>query len=682
MEKGPDGVAKLEFELPPKEIMSKLLDNIEAQLPREDHVKYDSRAKKLDWEKIRVDGYNSEQCKKLWYYVQDRIRRFRIMAELIPDARTWISQPWTNFYKSKDHNRHPDMPKKPLSMYMLFYSEKREEILRSNSQLSMPEVAKICSEQYQKLSDKKKAKYKQRCDDMRRQYEEKLAAFYANYPELKPVKAEKMKKVKTSPIATPVTTNTNSIPLMPYQNLQQQQGQVISIGTGQNQQLINVLPLNQVNQDPLFVQVQPQQQYQPQFQQPQPQQQLHQPQQQQHQMKPAQQQQQLQQQQQQNYPAAPEKPARAFDLFFKYQMDSHSGETNFDRQSYAEQCRQEWKTMKVKKKAKWIKKAVENYREYEEKVADFMVQNPGYVRPAQKNFLTQEEQRILDKFMGRPEKPPSSSYSFISKEMLNNVEIKKFPSKDRMAQISEKWKLLPQEQKDNYQAEVNRSMGVYRQKYEDWFNALNETERKAETARMNSSKTMRKAPVTKVAGATAVQEPPKIVNVPSNVTPAGPAFSLANLTPVMVQPQMSMMQQPVTMQVIPTAAGKDRQQLLDDILKREPVEPARSAKQLFTSEWLAKHKKKKQSDAKEAWKGLDKKEKKKWHEKLEPQRQKYIEDYTVFVRGLDKEELEMYTELKQKRDEEEEGQNDSSDSESDSSESDESDSDSESDSDI
>ena len=69
-----------------------------------------------------------------------------------------------------------------------------------------------------------------------------------------------MKKVKTSPVATPVTTNTNnSIPLMPYQAPQHQQGQVISIGTGQNQQLINVLPLNQVNQDPLFVQVQPQQ---------------------------------------------------------------------------------------------------------------------------------------------------------------------------------------------------------------------------------------------------------------------------------------------------------------------------------------------------------------------------------------------------------------------------------------
>ena len=126
----------------------------------------------------------------------------------------------------------------------------------------------------------------------------------------------------------------------------------------------------------------------------------------------------------------------------------HTGDSNFDRQSYAEQCRQEWKNMKLKKKAKWIKKANDNYREYEEKITEFTSQNPGYVRPQHKNFLTQDDQRILDKYMGRPEKPPSSAYSLFSKEMLNNVEIKKFPSKERMAQISEKWKLLPQEQKD------------------------------------------------------------------------------------------------------------------------------------------------------------------------------------------------------------------------------------------
>merc|ERR1712001_267137 len=79
-------------------------------------------------------------------------------------------------------------------MYMLYYSEKREEILADQPKLSMPEVAKICSEQYQKLSDKKKARYKQRCDEMRRQYDTRLANFYEEHPTLRPVKPDKAKK--------------------------------------------------------------------------------------------------------------------------------------------------------------------------------------------------------------------------------------------------------------------------------------------------------------------------------------------------------------------------------------------------------------------------------------------------------------------------------------------------------
>lgn len=330
-------------------------------------------------------------------------------------------------------------------MYMLFYSEKREQILKENPALSMPEVAKICSEQYQKLSEKKKSKYKQRCNEMRRQYEENLANFYAKYPDLKPVKAEKSKKPKVNHPVNPgaaQAATTNTIPILNYQQQQQQmQPQVITIGTGPNQQMINVLPMQQeqvytvVSQPQMQAQQQPvqtapaaaaQPMLQPQPPQPQP----------------------TVQQMNAAYPSAPEKPAKPFDLFFKQQMDTHAGDTNFDRQSYAEQCRQEWKNMKLKKKAKWIKKANDNYRDYEEKITEFVAQNPGYVRPQHKNFLTQDDQRILDKYMGRPEKPPSSAYSLFSKEMLNNVEIKKFPSKERMAQISEKWKVLPQDQKD------------------------------------------------------------------------------------------------------------------------------------------------------------------------------------------------------------------------------------------
>ena len=49
------------------------------------------REKKIDWKKVSWEGgLNPAECKRYWNYVQDRIRRFRIMAELVPDARHWI----------------------------------------------------------------------------------------------------------------------------------------------------------------------------------------------------------------------------------------------------------------------------------------------------------------------------------------------------------------------------------------------------------------------------------------------------------------------------------------------------------------------------------------------------------------------------------------------------------------
>ena len=128
--------------------------------------------------------------------------------------------------------------------------------------------------------------------------------------------------------------------------------------------------------------------------------------------------------------------------------------------------------------------------------------------------------------------------------------------------------------------------------------------------------------------------------------------------------------------------------LRTEILRREPVEPARSPKQLFLSDYAKKTRRKDkkstdqklQSDAKEIWKVTDKKDKKKWLKMLEPQRQRYIEAYTIFVRGLNEEELELYTEMKARRDAEDEAKRsvESSDEESDTS--DESDTEKDSDS--
>ena len=51
------------------------------------------REKKVDWKKVSWEGgLTPTECKRYWNYVQDRIRRFRIMAELIPDAKHWIGK--------------------------------------------------------------------------------------------------------------------------------------------------------------------------------------------------------------------------------------------------------------------------------------------------------------------------------------------------------------------------------------------------------------------------------------------------------------------------------------------------------------------------------------------------------------------------------------------------------------
>jgi len=80
-EKHEDNLADLEkANLPPDSIMYRLLDRVEAQLPKDDHVKYDSRVRKLDWNKIAWDEFPAAECQRVWGYIQDRIRRYRIMV--------------------------------------------------------------------------------------------------------------------------------------------------------------------------------------------------------------------------------------------------------------------------------------------------------------------------------------------------------------------------------------------------------------------------------------------------------------------------------------------------------------------------------------------------------------------------------------------------------------------------
>ena len=182
------------------------------------------------------------------------------------------------------------------------------------------------------------------------------------------------------------------------------------------------------------------------------------------------------------------------------------------------------------------------------------------------------------------------------------------------------------------------------------------------------------------------------------VAPVVTQAQATQVTPI-TQPSSALIPAPIaavatpstTLTPLSTIKPEKEPGLRSEILRREPVEPARSPKQLFLSDYTKKQRKrdkkstdqKLQSDGKEIWKITDKKDKKKWLKMLEPQRQKYIEAYTVFVRGLNKEELELYTEMKARRDAEDEAKRavESSDEEDSDTSEEESDTDSESGSD-
>lgn len=82
---------------------------------------------------------------------------------------------------AKKKTTKEDKPKKPLSAYMIFSNEKREELVKKFPELSMPEIAKKTGELWKKADQEK---YKEMAKKMKADFE----------AEEKAVKAEKKQK--------------------------------------------------------------------------------------------------------------------------------------------------------------------------------------------------------------------------------------------------------------------------------------------------------------------------------------------------------------------------------------------------------------------------------------------------------------------------------------------------------
>lgn len=181
-------------------------------------MKYDSRLNYVDWGKvcqltilvcqyltnlIRIQqvefkNYSPDECKKRWIFVSGHLRHYRLLSEVLEDAAIWTNHPWANFNKGskvyetyyfyfigqclitfsvQNNLRHPDLPKKPLTSYMLFYMDMKDQVGKQNPGKGMTDISKVIAEMFRNLDTKKKAKYTEKAEKEKKKYQAKMEKF-------------------------------------------------------------------------------------------------------------------------------------------------------------------------------------------------------------------------------------------------------------------------------------------------------------------------------------------------------------------------------------------------------------------------------------------------------------------------------------------------------------------------
>ncbi|XP_062841116.1 nucleolar transcription factor 1 isoform X2 [Trichomycterus rosablanca] len=149
----------------------------------------------------------------------------------------------------------------------------------------------------------------------------------------------------------------------------------------------------------------------------------------------------------------PQKPLTPQQLWYNHEKKAflkiHPSGTSKD---IKESLGRKWTQLPDKKRLKWISKSLEQHKQYEETMREFIQQHPQLNLTEDnivKNTLTKAERQLKDKFDGRPGKPPSNGYSMFCAELMSGM--KDVPSTERMVMCSQRWKLLKQNEKDAYQ---------------------------------------------------------------------------------------------------------------------------------------------------------------------------------------------------------------------------------------
>uniref|UniRef100_A0A4W6CIX7 Upstream binding transcription factor, like n=1 Tax=Lates calcarifer TaxID=8187 RepID=A0A4W6CIX7_LATCA len=147
----------------------------------------------------------------------------------------------------------------------------------------------------------------------------------------------------------------------------------------------------------------------------------------------------------------PEKPKTPQQLWYNHEKKTYMKlHPEVSQKELKEALRRQWSQLSDKRRLKWISKALELQKDYEDSMRAYHEAHPDvnsddHVR----SVLTKAERQLKDKFDGRPTKPPPNGYSLYCAELM--VNMKDVPSTERMVLCSKQWKMMTQKEKDMFQ---------------------------------------------------------------------------------------------------------------------------------------------------------------------------------------------------------------------------------------
>lgn len=149
----------------PQDDIQKLLSRIELALPKNDNSTFRMRFTKLDWEKIHFDNYSKDDCQSTWMAIQDQLRTFKTLGDLVQDAKSLLATKGIDTYQSKQNRLQ-----KPRSAYMLYYTEILHKYKKKHPNLKLPQLTQLIAEKYKGLSPEKKQTYVDRAQKLKTEY--------------------------------------------------------------------------------------------------------------------------------------------------------------------------------------------------------------------------------------------------------------------------------------------------------------------------------------------------------------------------------------------------------------------------------------------------------------------------------------------------------------------------------